>query len=155
LLAACLRVIGERTSAANIRNWCIARARHLDGSTPLDRLFTHRFTSQSVRSVSTSQLLSTIRVLLDPNLVPTTNLHLAFNVDGETVGLHVRNCVAVPTSGAGATSTVTLSRDSLNALLNNKAALSALVASGDVVITGETDLVVATLGAFEVDGLRS
>ena len=42
-----------------------------------------------------------------------------------------------------------------DALLNNKAALSALVASGDVVITGEADHVVATLGAFEVDGLRS
>lgn len=155
LLATCLRVIAERTSAANIRNWCIARARHLDGSTPLDRLFSHRFTSQSVRSVSTAQLLSTIRVLLDPTLVADTNLHLAFNVDGETVGLHVRNCVAVPTSGEGATATLTLSREHLNALLNNKAALSTLVASGDVVITGDTDLVIATLAAFEVDGIRS
>jgi alkyl sulfatase BDS1-like metallo-beta-lactamase superfamily hydrolase len=155
LLASCLRVIGERTSAANIRNWCITRARHLDGSTPLDRLFTHRFTSQALRTMPTTQLFSTLRVLLDPTLVPTTNHHVAFVVDGEHVGLHVRNGVAVPTDGRGAADTVTLSRASVDALLQHKASLAALLATGDVVITGDRDAVLTTLAAFEIPGWRS
>jgi len=43
----------------------------------------------------------------------------------------------------------------LNALFNNKAKLSDLLASGDVVVHGDQGAVVATLAAFEIDGLRN
>ena len=38
-----LRHIAQRTTAANVRNWCLTRARHLDGSARTDRFHTHRF----------------------------------------------------------------------------------------------------------------
>ncbi|NBV26252.1 MAG: hypothetical protein EBR99_02940, partial [Actinobacteria bacterium] len=155
LLAQCLRTIGERTSAANIRNWCIARARHLDGSTPLDRLFGHRFTSRGLADIETPLLIQTMRVLLDPTLVEGVSCQIRFVIDGETVGLHVRNCVAALTSGEDATNELITTRAHLNAMFNNKATLSDLLASGDVVIHGDQGAVVATLAAFEIDGLRN
>jgi alkyl sulfatase BDS1-like metallo-beta-lactamase superfamily hydrolase len=150
-----LRTIGERTSAANIRNWCIARARHLDGSTPLDRLFGHRFTSRGLADIETPLLIQTMRVLLDPTLVEGLSCHIRFVIDGEIVGLHVRNCVAVLTSGEDATNEFVTSRAHLNSLFNNKAKLSDLLASGAVVVRGDQSAVVATLAAFEIDGLRN
>jgi len=155
LLATCLRTIGERTSAANIRNWCIARARHLDGSTPLDRLFGHRFTSRGLADIETPLLIQTMRVLLDPTLVEGVSCQIRFVIDEETVGLHVRNCVAALTSGDDATNELVTTRAHLNGLFNNKATLSDLLASGDVVVHGDQGAVVATLAAFEIDGLRN
>ncbi len=155
LLAQSLRTIGERTSAANIRNWCIARARHLDGSTPLDRLFGHRFTSRGLADIETPLLIQTMRVLLDPTLVEGVSCQIRFVIDEETVGLHVRNCVAALTSGQDATNELVTTRAHLNALFNNKAKLSDLLASGDVVVRGDQGAVVATLAAFEIDGLRN
>ena len=102
LLARCLRTIGERTSSANIRNWCITRARHLDGSTDIGRLFGHRFTPYTLNGVASSLLIQTLRVLLDPLLAEGIDMHVGFVIDDEQMGLHVRNCVAVPTDGAGA-----------------------------------------------------
>jgi alkyl sulfatase BDS1-like metallo-beta-lactamase superfamily hydrolase len=155
LLATCLRTIGERTSAANIRNWCIARARHLDGSTPLDRLFGHRFTSRGLADIETPLLIQTMRVLLDPTLVEGVSCQIRFVIDEETVGLHVRNCVAALTSGDDATNELVTTRAHLNGLFNNKATMSDLLASGDVVVHGDQGAVVATLAAFEIDGLRN
>jgi alkyl sulfatase BDS1-like metallo-beta-lactamase superfamily hydrolase len=155
LLATCLRTIGERTSAANIRNWCVTRARHLDGSTPLDRLFGHRFTSRGLADVETPLLIQTMRVLLDPTLVEGVSCHIRFVIDDVTVGLHVRNCVAVLTNGEGATNELVTTRAHLNALFNNKTTLSSLLASGDVLVHGDQGAVVATLAAFEIDGLRN
>jgi alkyl sulfatase BDS1-like metallo-beta-lactamase superfamily hydrolase len=105
--------------------------------------------------IETPLLIQTMRVLLDPTLVEGVSCHIRFVIDGETVGLHVRNCVAALSNGEDATNELVTTRAHLNALFNNKAKLSDLLASGDVVIHGDQGAVVATLAAFEIDGLRN
>ena len=120
LLAAGLRLLAERTPAANIRNWAITRARHLDGQMPMDRFMTHTFGAKSVAHAASTDLVHTLRVLLDPEKAAGVTAHACFVVDGEAAGLNVRNCVAVPTDGKGAAGTATMSRANFLALLGNK-----------------------------------
>ena len=42
-LATALRDVGQRTTSANIRNWCVTRAMELDGLIDLTRFRQHRF----------------------------------------------------------------------------------------------------------------
>jgi alkyl sulfatase BDS1-like metallo-beta-lactamase superfamily hydrolase len=155
LLAQCLRTIAERTSAANIRNWCITRARHLDGTAPIDFLYTNHFLIQGAIKADLEQLTRTLRVLLDPAKVVGVNLHIAFNVDGECVGVHVRNGVAVPTDGNHADATLSLSRNTLNALVSDTRNIHDALAEGEIAIEGNQDNVLATLAAFDLPGFRA
>jgi len=120
LLARALRLVARRTPAANVRNWAITRARHLDRSTPMDRLYGHGFSQRGMAHASATGLVHTLRVLLDPAKAAGVNAHAKFAIDGETAGLHVRNCVAVPTDGAGASGTASMSRSTLLAILSGK-----------------------------------
>jgi alkyl sulfatase BDS1-like metallo-beta-lactamase superfamily hydrolase len=108
LLARGLRLIAERTPAANIRNWAITRARHLDGQTPMDRFMRHGFSAKAIAHASSVDLVHTMRVLLDPQRALGVHGHVRFVVEGEAAGLHVRNCVAVPTDGVGAEAEVSM-----------------------------------------------
>ena len=154
LLAECLRTVAERTPAANIRSWALTRARALDGTTPMDRYFEHRFNPRLLVHVDTPTIVATLRVLVDPALIEGIDHHVAFVVDGDECGLHVRNCVVVPTNGWGATSMVRTSRSVLLAVLAGKTTWSAAVADGSLAVTGDTGLVDRIRAAFELDGLR-
>ncbi|NDF87908.1 MAG: alkyl/aryl-sulfatase, partial [Actinobacteria bacterium] len=66
LLAKTLRLIAQRTTAANIRNWCLARARHLDGTFDLTRFNQHRLSRKQILSSTSENLVSILRVLLAP-----------------------------------------------------------------------------------------
>jgi alkyl sulfatase BDS1-like metallo-beta-lactamase superfamily hydrolase len=155
LLASCLRVIAERTPAANIRNWAITRARHLDGSFPMDRFLQHNFNPKFVADAPATGLIHTLRVLLEPSLVEGLNHHVAFTVGDETCGLHVRNAVAVPTDGWGAQSVVTVPRETLIGVLSGRKKWCAEVESGAVRISGDTDAVMAICAAFDHPGFTS
>ena len=155
LLARCLRTVGERTPAANIRNWTLTRARHLDRSTPMDRYYGHRFQARSLQSLDNKAVISTLRVTIEPTLIEGINHHIAFVVDGEQIGLHVRNGVAVPTSGDGASSYATMSRETLVSVLANRKTWSDCVREGSITITGDAAAIDAIRTAFEVEGLRS
>ena len=120
LLARGLRVLGERTPAANIRNWAVTRARHLDGQMPMDRFMTHTFSAKAIAHAASTDLVHTLRVLLDPERAAGVDAHLCFVIDGETAGLKVRNCVAVPTDGKGAGATATMDRAEFVAVLSGK-----------------------------------
>jgi alkyl sulfatase BDS1-like metallo-beta-lactamase superfamily hydrolase len=137
LLAECLRVLASRTTAANIRDWAIERARHLDGSGPMDRYFTHNFNPRLTPNLPVDELVHQLRVVLDPTGLEGFDHHFAFDVDGTRCGLHVRNHVAVPTDGSGATTTLSMRRDTLTRLLAGIDTFSALVASGDVRVDGD------------------
>ena len=121
-LARCLRAIAERTLAANIRNWAITRARHLDGATPMDCYYELRFSARSVRLHDNATIVSTLRVTLEPSLVEGVDHHVAFVVDGDRCGLHVRNGVAVRTASKGGNTVAQLSRDTLVNLLSGRLA---------------------------------
>lgn len=155
LLARCLRTIAERTPAANIRNWAITRARHLDGSTPMDRHYQHRFSARSVRLHDNATIIATLRVTLEPALIEGLDLHVAFLIDGERRGLHVRNGVAVPTDGTGAHTVVELSRDTLISVISGRVAWSDAARNGDIRVSGDSVTLDAVRRAFDVEGLRS
>lgn len=153
LLASCLRVVAERTPAANIRNWAITRARHLDGSFPMDRFMVHSFNPKFLGESSAVNLVHTLRVVLEPSLVEGIDHHVAFVIGDEEAGLHIRHCVAVPTNGWGAQSMVRMSRDIFLSLLSGRATWSDASSNGDIVVTGDTAMVERIRTAFENKGI--
>ena len=150
LLARGLRLIAERTPAANIRNWAITRARHLDGQTPMDRFMKHSFGARAIAHVPSTDLIHTLRVLLDPAHAEGLRAHVRFVVDGESAGLLLRNCVAVPTDGKDASVEVAMTRTTLAAILSNKQLWSA----ADITITGDSAVVDTFRNCFDHVGLQ-
>ena len=155
LLASCLRVIAERTPAANIRNWAITRARHLDGSFPMDRFMQHGFNAKFIGDVSAVNLVHTLRVLLDPVAVDGINHHIAFVIGDETAGLHIRNAVAVPTDGWGATTVVRMARKTFETMLTGRTTWSAEEAAGAISVSGDVAVVNHVRRAIENKGVAS
>ena len=155
LLASCLRVIAERTPAANIRNWAITRARHLDGSMPMDRFMRHTFSSGVLRTTPSAELIATLRVLIEPSAIEGMNHHIAFHIDDVVCGLHVRNGVAVPTAGDNPNSTVAMSEKTLHVMLKGSALWSDLVGDGSVSITGDAGAIDKFRKALENKGFSS
>jgi alkyl sulfatase BDS1-like metallo-beta-lactamase superfamily hydrolase len=131
-LADGLRIIARRTTAANVRNWCLVRARHLDGTESTDRFHAHRFSVGQVMAAPVGDTLATLRVMLDPTKCNDINLHLTVEADGDRAGLHVRHGVAVPTSGRPDGLSVSLPKQAWAALIAGKSTLSEVLASADV-----------------------
>lgn len=151
-LAEVLRTIARRTTAANIRNWCLTRALELDGRIDLTRFRTHRYGRGQVLAGDPTVFVHGLRVLLDPERAEGADLHLRWRItDGPTCGLHLRGGVAVPTDGADADHELALSHAALADLLGGATGLDAAVAAGDVAITGDADRVRTMLAAFDVD----
>lgn len=137
LLADTLRDIAERTTAANIRNWCITKARDLDGSTDLSRLRTHRLRAAQVAALTPREALHLLRVMLDPDKAAGLDHHIAFHAQGAPpAGLHIRNGVSVATDGAGAATTIRLTRPDFVRILAGEVTLAALIASGAATTDG-------------------
>ena len=158
LLARCMRTIGERTPAANIRNWALTRARHLDGSGPMDRYYQHRFSARLVQHHDNATIINTLRVTLEPSLVEGIDHLAAFVVDGERLSLHVRNGVAVPTrvsTSAASSSEATLTRNTLIDVLSGRTTWSECVQRGSIVVSGDSTTLNLVRAAFDVPGLRS
>lgn len=154
ILADVLRDIAYRTSAANIRNWCLTRARDIDGSADLSRLREHRLRPQVLAAQSPRQTLHVLRVLLEPRRAEGIDHHVRFAfTDAPHAGLHVRNCVAVATDGAGAGSTLDISYADLVAVLSGKATLKGLMASGGATLAGDGETALAALASFDIPGL--
>ena len=155
LLAECLRVLARRTTAANIRDWAIVRARHLDGSGSMDRNFSHNFNPRLTPNLPVEDLVHQLRVVLDPSGLDGFEHHFAFDVDGARCGLHVRNHVAVPTDGAGATTTLTMHRDTLTRLFAGIDTFSGLVSSGEVRVNGDMAALDVFRACLENKGMSS
>lgn len=145
LVADILREIAYRSSAANIRNWCLTRARHLEGSADLAA-----FKLPVQGATNARDVLRIIRVRLDPARAEGVDVHLAFALtDAPRVGLHIRNAVAVVTDGSQASTTLSLSTPDLLALLAGKLQLESALASGAVVLDGDIVTVQTVLGVFD------
>jgi alkyl sulfatase BDS1-like metallo-beta-lactamase superfamily hydrolase len=154
LLATCLRTIAQRTPAANIRNWCLTRARHLDGTTPLTTLLRHRFTARNLSDAKLQHAVSTLRVLLDPQRADGVDAHVAFMVNDEVAGLHVRRGVAVPTLGEDASCTFSMDRAVFDSILCERQSLRDAIASGEVLVSGDRAAGVRALNSFELVSLH-
>ncbi|HAP74498.1 MAG TPA: hypothetical protein DCR14_00255, partial [Acidimicrobiaceae bacterium] len=137
-LATVLRAIGQRSPAANIRNWCITRARDLEGTAPLDRHRQHRFRRADVEA-DPLRSVATLRVMLDPGRAATADVHLRLIVAGHGVaGLHLRNGVAVPTDGGTASLELTVDAAGWAALVTAGATCARLVDDGHASVVGGT-----------------
>ncbi len=155
LLASVLRTIGQRTTSANVRGWCLTRALELEGAADVARHRGHRFGRRQVLAGSPATFVHTLRVLLDPDRAVGVDAHVRWRfADGLTTGLWVRNQVAVPTDGSGADLEVAMSHEALADLLSDRVAFSEAVASGAIVVTGEMDVVRHTLACFDLESLR-
>ena len=155
LLASALRLVAQRTPAANIRNWCLARARHLDGSLDATRFNTHRINKRQILSGPISSAVSILRVLLEPTRTEGINIHIAFKFSQGTTGLHIRNCVAVPTDGTNVDNSITCELAVWADILSGSTTLSQAIAASALQIEGNTAQVLRALDCFDVAGLRS
>jgi len=155
LLASALRLVAQRTPAANIRNWCLARARHLDGSFDAKRFNTHRISKRQILSGPISSSVSILRVLLEPTRSKGIDIHIAFMFPQGTTGLHIRNCVAVPTDGSSATNSISCELAVWADILSGSTTLSQAIAASVLQIDGNTAHVLRALDCFDVAGLRS
>jgi len=155
-LARCLRTVAQRTSAANIRIWCLTRALSLEGSIDSSRLYRHRFSRAQILGSFPERSVHILRVLVDPELAHGVNVRLGWDFgDGVSAGLHVRNSIACPTDATEAQIVVQCSLETWADVLTNRLALSDAITDGNIVIVGERSLAINALGIFDVDGLRS
>lgn len=156
LLARALRVIGQRSPAANIRSWCLTRALSLEGAIDTSRLYQHRFGRQQVISSPIERSVHVLRVLVNPDELGDVDVHVGWDVgSGVVTGLHFRNGIACPTDGAGCTATVACSIETWADLLTGRATLSASVESGAVRLSGDAVAAMHALRSLDPEGLRS
>ena len=154
-LADVLRDVGYRSTAANIRNWCLTRARDLDGSTDLSRLREHRLRAQALAALRPREALRLLRVQLDPARAEGVDHHVAFHFpDAPRAGLHIRNSVSVVTDGDGADSVIRIAYADLTRILGGEATLGRAIAEGRASLTGASEAARAALGVFDNVGLR-
>ena len=150
-LATVLRAIGQRTTAANIRNWCLTRALDLEGKLDLSRFRRHRFSRSDVLASPPEAFVHTLRVILDPDRSVGLDEELAwrFTPGGQQAGLHLRNGIAAITDGTQAQLAIELDLPTWANILSGKARMSEAIASGDVKAIGDPARILALLACFD------
>jgi alkyl sulfatase BDS1-like metallo-beta-lactamase superfamily hydrolase len=155
LLAAGLRTVAQRTSAANIRSWCLTRALSLEGAIDTSRTRLHRHHPLKVATDPVGST-HTLRVQLVPERAEGLDIVLGFDF-GEhgTTALHLRNCVAVPLhADPAAGATVRCGAQAWAEVLGGRTTLAHAIAAGTVAIDGDRATALSALAAFDVDGLQ-
>jgi alkyl sulfatase BDS1-like metallo-beta-lactamase superfamily hydrolase len=150
LLASVLRTIGQRTTSANIRNWCLTRARELEGVSDLARFRRPRFSIGEIMAGRPETYVHVLRVMLVPELCDGVDVEIGWQfTDGATAGLHVRNFVAAPTDGTAAAHRLELDRSTWASILAGRTSLDEAIGSELVNVHGDVDVVRSTLACFE------
>jgi alkyl sulfatase BDS1-like metallo-beta-lactamase superfamily hydrolase len=150
LLGTTLRGIAQHTTSANIRNWCLTRAREVEGLVDLTRHRRPRFFTAEVLAADPAVFVHVLRVMLIPERAAGLDVHIGWVFDeGSTAGLRVRNCVAVPCNGNGADHMIHLTHSTWAQLLGSKTTFNAARANGEVRIVGDPDLVSELLSCFD------
>lgn len=155
VLGSVLRAIGQRTTSANLRNWCLTRALEHEGAIDLDAFRVHRFGRQAVLAGVPRASVEALRVLVDPSAADGVEDELRWRFpDGSTVGLRIRNQVAVPTDGRAAELELALALDHWADVLSGRATLADLVADGTAALTGDVERIAAVVACFDLATLR-
>lgn len=133
LLAEILRTIGQRTTAANARNWCLTRALELEGQIDIDRHRVHRLSAGLVMSNPADASVEALRMLVIPELASDAprELRWEFSDAGHT-GLLLRNGIAVSTSGESAGLSMALDHHTWAQVLGRKLGLTEAIESGAI-----------------------
>jgi len=157
LLGSVLRAVGQRTTSANVRGWCLTRARELEGLVDVDRYRTHRFGRGQVLKLNPADTIAGLRVLVEPERAKRLDEHLRWRVTGgdeEVVcGLQIRNQVAVPTDGSGAEIELSLGHEVLADVLSGRRTVHEALNDGSATIEGDYERVIRVLSCFEVPTL--
>ena len=155
LLAEAIRTIGQRTTAANIRNWCLTRALEIEGSIDLDRMRTHVFGRAAVLGAEPAITVHAMRVLLDPVAATGMDDELRWRfADGSTAGLRVRNHVAVPTDGADAELELALDIDTWAAVCSGRTTVGSAIDEGLISVIGDRARIDGIVACFDHPGFR-
>ncbi len=155
LLARALRLIGQRSPAANIRNWCLTNARDLDGTGPMDRYRVHRFRRGDVLK-NPAGAFTKLRVLVDPKRAANIDHRAVFQFAGhQPVTVHLRNSVLVQIAEpaahtSAAHSTVSLDPSTWFALLTKATTWDEATANGSVVVDGDATSLARLIAAFDL-----
>ena len=152
-LATALRTIGQRTTSANIRNWCLTRARELDGDLDTSRFRRHRFAGVQISSADAAELVHIMRVMLDPERCGDANRHLRVEFPDGAAGLHVRHGVAATTDGADAEVVLTIDRRPWGDVLNGRRTIADVLAADEASAT-DAEAVIELLSWFELEPTR-
>ena len=155
LLARALRLVGQRSSAANIRSWCLTRARVLEGSIDIARMRRHNLSPKALLSAPPANSVSILKVLVEPTFIKGVDTRIAWQFANARTGLHIRNGIAHPYDGAVADHVIEVSHENWAAVLGGTTTWSAVLAAGDARVEGSREVVTAVLAAFDVKGLQS
>lgn len=150
LMARILRAVATRSTSANLRNWCLTRARELDGLLDLERFRTHRFRSEDVLGSPPGTFVPVLSVLLDP--MRAAGIHAAMRwefADGSRTALLIRDGVAVPVDPSLPSMALSLDLPAWARLLTGRISLSAAIADGSVRIEAGQDAVLAWFRCFD------
>ena len=155
LMARALRTVAQRTSAANIRNWCITRALQLDGALDGDRFRVHRLQRARVQADPIANV-HVMRVMLDPIEADGLDTTIAWHFEGAgTAGLHVRHSIACAYDGANADATLHCTSAAWADIVAGNATLTDAITTGAVRIEGDAAAATRALRCFDVSGLRA
>lgn len=154
-LAMALRTVGQRTTSANIRSWCLTRALELEGAIDTTRFRSHRFTKRQVLNTPPARTIHLLRVMIDPDRAEGIDLHIGWHFPSGSTGLHLRNCVACPTDGAKAAISVRCDIEAWADVVTNVVPLSEAISDGRLVIEGSKSAFREAMACFDVVGLRS
>ncbi len=154
LLASVMRRLGQGTTSANVRNWCITRARELEGSLDLGRFRVHVFARGAVLDANPTTSVRAVRVLIDPERAAGVDEHVAFVFpDGTRAGLHVRNHVAAPTNGDGAAVEVSLDLTTWADVCSGRRTMSSALDDRSAAVSGDRANLDRFLACFDHPGL--
>lgn len=148
-LATALRTVGQRSTSANVRNWCLTRARTLDSDLDTSRFRVHRFGREQITNAGADELVHVLRVMVDPSRAAGVDRHLRVQFPDDAAGLQIRNCVAVPTDGAGAELVLEIARPVWGEILNGKRTVADALAAGQA-SSAEADAVAAFMSIFDI-----
>lgn len=155
LMGEVLRHIAQRTTAQNLRNWCLTRALEVEGKLDIARFRQHRFRLDDILASPSAVYVSALRVLVDPQRADGVEDELAWVFDdGSTCGLQIRSQVAVPTTGAQANLRLELSRETWARWLSGKATFNDSLASGALRVQGDLARVRRALSVFDHPAFR-
>lgn len=155
LLAAVLRTIGQRSTAANIRNWCLTGALELEGQIDLSRHRGFRTSRGQVLSREPATFVHGLKTTLVPERSEHLDTHVGFQIDDSLCGLHVRGGVAVPTDGSTADHTIGVTLETWAELVSARLTTAEAIAARTMTIAGDAAAVHEVLRAFDHPTLGS
>lgn len=155
-LARALRGVGQTTTSSNVRNWCLTRARSLEGQLDTSRFFNHRFRRDELLNAPPTAAIPVLRVLLDADKSADVDAEIAWFFGPTTkAGLRIRRGVAIPTAGSHPDFSMTMSPETWADILCGTLNIWSAEAQGLVSVEGDLTRLQAALACFEVTTLHT